>query len=130
MGAPLRGASDPPPPTPPARGLGGVGGGIEPRVMCPRYPLDHKGDGKKVRKNSLKIQNFFPDLEIWQVFCTYTTVYEESATLHDKKEVQGREEQNLELNSMFAKSMLLLELQKPNDYPTTCCQRKGLSINF
>ncbi len=27
---------------------GGVGGGIEPRVRCPRYPLDHKGDEKKV----------------------------------------------------------------------------------
>ncbi len=26
---------------------GGVGGGIEPRVRCPRYPLGHDSDEKK-----------------------------------------------------------------------------------
>ncbi len=30
---------------------GGVGGGIEPRVRCPRYPLDHKGDRKSQLEN-------------------------------------------------------------------------------
>ncbi|MCP3663107.1 MAG: hypothetical protein GY696_11530 [Gammaproteobacteria bacterium] len=40
-----------------------------------------------------------------------------------KKEVQGREEQNMELNSMFAKGMSLLELQKrqPKTTPFPTC---------